>query len=420
MRIVSLATNDVRGGAARSAYRLHQGLVGLGLDATMLVRWKHSSDPSVVALDDAWASSEHVQEERACRQRWVRDNRTERSDTLFTLGQPSMAIAQHPLVRSADLLHLHWVANFLGPSSFAGLAALDIPIVWTLHDEWGYTGGCHYSAGCEQFRNGCRRCPQLREDPLRLIEDLAEERRRAWRPADLTIVGPSAWIVGRAGVSRILGGKPACTIPYGLDTATFRPARADERTRFRAAHGIGPDEFVLVFGVDRLGERRKGYADLVAALGRVERPVTLLRFGNADGADLPRQRTVDLGPIDDDALLALAYGASDAFVLPTLEDNSPNGILESLACATPVVAYATGGVPETVTDGVTGYLAPSGDVAALARALERAFDQRTQRSEMGRRCRERIEREHTLERQASRYLTLYRRIAHAAARESVA
>jgi glycosyltransferase involved in cell wall biosynthesis len=421
MRIVEIATNDLRGGAARSAYRLHQGLRRAGIDATMLVRWKQSNDDSVRALDEHWCDPALLERERALRQRWVRENRTDFSDTLFSLGSPSISLVQHPLVVAADVVHLHWVANFLGPASFEQLARLDKPIVWTLHDEWGYTGGCHYRNGCDQCFSRCSECPQLREDPLGLVPTLFDERIIAWRRANLTVVGPSRWIADCARRSAILGRHPQRVIPYGLDTSTFRPASADERRRFRDFHDIPHDAVVLAFGVDRVGERRKGYEHLSAALelaARRLRNVVILRFGDASGTRTPSLPTVDLGMLHDDRSLALAYGASDCFVLPTLEDNLPNGVLESMACATPVIAYATGGVPDLVDSTRHGLLVPTGDMAALAEALVDAASDAKRLRTWGRDARALVESEHTLERQAARYVGLYasvlRRTAEAA------
>lgn len=416
MKVLSIATNDVLGGAARAAYRLHTGLRAAGVDASMLVRWRHSGDPTVVAVGDL-ADEESLVRERELRRRWVRDNRTDRTDTLFSLPLSELAIVEHPLVRAADVIHLHWVANFLGPERFAALARLGIPIVWTLHDEWGYTGGCHYAAGCERFRSGCAECPQLREDPLRLVERLAVARRAAWTASGLVVVGPSRWIAERAAASAILGGCAVERIPYGLDERLFRPSTESERADVRAELGLPIDAFVVAFGVDRIAEGRKGAADLEHALAALPRDATLLRFGDATGAPPSKHRTIDLGVVRDDALLARAYGAADCFVLPSLEDNLPNGVLESMACGTPVVGYATGGIPDMVAEEVTGFLAPTGDRTALSQALRRAYDARSRLRAMGAAARERIEREHTEAVQASRYLRLYESLLR---REAVA
>lgn len=419
LRVVSLATNDVRGGAARSAYRLHLGLREAGVDARMLVRWKHSDDPTV-----ALAEVVEPEECRTLRRRWARDNRSGRTDTLFSLPVYSASLAAHPLVRDADIVHLHWVANFLGSAGIAEIAALGKPIAWTLHDEWAYTGGCHYTAGCMSFaESGCAACPQLRDDPLGLVARAFAERCAVLRAATVAVVAPSRWLTERARQSEALGHCASHTIPYGLDATLFAPCGPEARSAFRAAHGISSAAFVLAFGVDRLAERRKGLEHLHAALALVRHEVpslVALRFGDATGAEALPVPTVDLGPISDDRHLALAYGAADLFALPTLEDNLPNGALESLSCGTPVVAYETGGIPDVIDHGTEGLLAPAGDVAALARNIVAAARSGLRLRDMGRAGRARVVAQHTLAVQAGRYMQLYAQLGGRAALEAVA
>jgi len=146
----------------------------------------------------------------------------------------------------------------------------------------------------------------------------------------------------------------------------------------------------------------------------------VLRFGDATGSDAPSARTIDLGPIQDDRALALVYHSTDAFILPTLEDNLPNGVLESMASGTAVIAYATGGVPDLIDDGVHGWLAPTGDVRALAAVMRQAAGAKSALRAAGAAGRARIMERHTLAHQAECYIALYKDVYHRASREAVA
>ncbi|MFM7134022.1 MAG: glycosyltransferase, partial [Planctomycetota bacterium] len=360
----------------------------------------------------------------ALRRRYGRDNRSERTDTLFSLPVHSAPLAAHPVVRDADIVHLHWVANFLDGDGIAALADLGKPVVWTLHDEWAYTGGCHYAAGCTDFATGgCARCPQLREDPLGLVASAFARRADAFRSRAIRVVAPSRWLAERARESIVFRGQSVETIPYGLDIDVFAPPSNEDRSAFRRSIGVPEDAFVVAFGVDRIGERRKGAVDLLEALELARRGfpgIHLLRFGDASGSSKPAFPTIDLGPIADDRRLALAYGAADLFALPTLEDNLPNGVLESLACATPVVAYRTGGIPDVVTEGVEGFLAPTGRVEALACAIMRAAARGGDARALGWAGRARILAGHTLAAQARAYARLYGRLLANAGVEAAA
>jgi glycosyltransferase involved in cell wall biosynthesis len=116
---------------------------------------------------------------------------------------------------------------------------------------------------------------------------------------------------------------------------------------------------------------------------------------------------IHLGHINEDRLLALSYNVADLFVIPSLQDNSPNTVLESMACGIPIVGFETGGVPDMVREGVTGLLAPCNDVAALRAAIEDLIRKPSKREEMGLNCRREALREHSLVVQARRYAELY-------------
>src|SRR3954465_8401478 len=168
MQVVHLATFDRSGGAARSAYRLHQGLQQIGVDSLMHVREKASTDAAV----HSWPLN--LRGWRRKRVRWlekwyVRKNRTPLSNTYFSLDRP---LSLHErLIRAAaaaDIIHLHWVSEFLRAESIQRLLQLGKPVVWTLHDQRPFTGGCHFTAGCLGFTSDCATCAQLRLDPFAL------------------------------------------------------------------------------------------------------------------------------------------------------------------------------------------------------------------------------------------------------------
>ena len=165
MRVALLSTTDLAGGAARAAFRLLHGLRALDHDCSMLVRKKLSEDRDVcqVALDDGPLAKQREREAGRIRQYCIERNRTALSNTWFSLPIPGYDLARHERIQNADVVHLHWVSEFLSPFGIGKLQDLGKPLVWTLHDQRAFTGGCHYSAGCLRYEQDCLRCPQLRE-----------------------------------------------------------------------------------------------------------------------------------------------------------------------------------------------------------------------------------------------------------------
>lgn len=315
-------------------------------------------------------------------------------------------------VREADVIQLF---NTHG-GYFSHLALVPLsrgrPVVWRLSDMWAMTGHCAYSYECERWRTGCGSCPHLDEYP-RLGHDTSA---LLWRVknwiydrSQLVIVTPSTWLANLARQSPLLNRFPIHVIPNSVDTQVFRPVpRVLARQRF----GLDPARPVIFFNASSVRLARKGAAYLAEALTRLEvgepRPVLLVAGRDSEGwPGVHGYRTVALGHTDDDHALAAAYAAADVFVLPTLAENLANSLLESLACGTPVVSFAVGGVPEAVRHLETGYLAGSRDAADLARGLQLLLEDGALRERLARRGREVAVGEYGLDLQARRFASLY-------------
>ena len=306
--------------------------------------------------------------------------RSEATNTLFSIAHPGLALDRQALVAAADILHLHWTSWSVPPSVLRRWLAAGRAVVWTLHDLWPMTGGCHYPAGCEQYRTACIACPQL-HDAWSLVPNAFAEKRAAWSAPGPVIVAPSRWMAARAAESAILGGCRIAVIPNPVETDAFAP-RAD-RAALRAAFGIGPDDLLLVLGAFDNRERRKGGAMLIEALRRLHEDgrlaaalprgarLALAGFGRSPLPGWEGLTTLAFGEVEEDAVLADILGAADLACIPSLEDNYPNIALEALACGTPCLVTPVGGLPEMVREGTSGMVAGAAEAEALAEALLR-------------------------------------------------
>lgn len=329
---------------------------------------------------------------------------------IFTDAESRYGADMAAAVSDADVVNLHWVATFVNYARFFPALSPHQRIVWTLHDMAPFTGGCHYAKDCEGFLNSCGRCPILGS---RRESDLSrrtwERKRRALAHLDsrrLVVVTPSHWLASEARRSSLLGRFEVRVIPYGLDLDVFRPIdRVDARGRF----GLPVDAPVLLFVSDSLDNPRKGMAYLLEALAELpasSSPV-LLTMGSGPGEMGTSHRHVHLGTLRDAEEIAAAYAAADLFAIPTLDDNLPNTVLESLACGTPVIAFDSGGLPEMVDDGVTGALVPKGDSSALSRGIARLLDDPATLADMSAASSAAAQENYALRRQAEEYLELY-------------
>jgi len=413
MRVVHIATADCRGGAARAAFRLHEGLLSRGVDSAMLVKSKTSGLRSVQSIsrdkttDFFW---------KLLQTHSIDNNRSSLSNTFFSIGQPGYDLSEHPLVRKADILHLHWVAKFQSAASIARLQALGKLFIWTLHDQRPFTGGCHFSAGCARYEDRCQSCPQLKEDLCGLARANLADQMQLWRAADMVVVCPSKWLAACARKSALFRNARVETIPYGVEAAVFQPTpKAEARRKLR----LSEKGVYLLFGADHAAERRKGFRELIEAIEfcrsvpafreRVQRSeLALLAFG-AEHADVASLGIpfISLGYIQSDVQLALAYSAADLFVLPSLEDNLPNTMLEAMSCGTPVAGFDSGGVPDLLTNDITGQLAPVGNAQKLGEAIVSLLSDPSKLEVMGQNCRRTIEQRCSVQRQAEVLHQLY-------------
>ena len=413
MRVVHVSTEDIAGGAARAAYRLHTGLRQLGHDSSMYVFNRRSKDPHVTAFDASMDWTSRIRR-RLRRERIARDfarYSTSRpagfeifSDDRSEYGDDFM---KH--LPPCDVINLHWIARYVDQEAFFSAVPKRTPVVWRIADMNPITGGCHYDEGCGKYLDGCGACPQLGSDDADDLSRQVWERKReifaGVEALRLHFVALNRWMASNLAKHPFLNRFPVTIIPNGLDTDMFAPRN---RKFARETLGLPQDATIILFVASNVQIRYKGFLPLTEALSGLkgQDKLLLISVGTKSKLNLgvPHEH---LGHINDDRMLALTYNAADLFVVPSLQDNSPNTVLESMACGIPVVGFETGGVPDMVRDGVTGSLAPCNDVAALRAAIEDLIRKPSKREEMGINSRRVALHEYSLVVQAGRYDELY-------------
>lgn len=425
MKIVHLSTRDITGGAARGAYRLHRGLRSLDVDSTMFVLQRKSDDPTVVRFKRPHDPIRRLRRNRRRDQikRSFESYRASRPEGLEPFSDDRSHFASSVLrqLPVCSVINLHWIANFIDYQDLRAFIRKKVDVVWTLHDMNPFTGGCHYDEGCGRWSEICGACPQLSStDPKDLSYTVWQRKRTIFDKIELGrlhIVAPSRWLAREVQRSSLLGKFPVSVIPYGLDTNDFAP-RPQQAARAELG-GIPANARAILFISDSLTTRRKGMhilAKVLHDLARVPDLFLLFLGGDAPKMDIPIPN-LHLDYIKNDQQLAVVYSAADVLVLPSIQDNLPNTALESLACGTPIVAFAVGGLPDIVRQGFNGLLVPPGDVAGLATAIKELLLTPEKRQEMAENSRRLAVGEYSLEVQARRYIELYNQLGANAAPE---
>jgi glycosyltransferase involved in cell wall biosynthesis len=410
VNILLLSTFDIEGGAARAAYRLQQGLQQQGLDSQMLVQHQDSDGPQVLSpatrLAQGWATARLSLDALPLK----RYAQRQRHLTFSPQWLPDRTAAQVRQL-NPDLVNLHWInAGFL---QIETLAKLGKPLVWTLHDMWPFTGGCHYSNSCQNYQAACGACPQLGSQQERdLSRSIWTRKQKAWRSLDLTIVALCDWMAEAARSSSLFRHARIERIPNGINPALYRPIDA---RMARQLLGLPLEKRLVLFGsLKATSDRRKGFHLLQPALQALQQmedteEIELVVFGatRPDPAPDFGLKTHYLGSFKDDLTLALIYSAVDLFVLPSTEENLANTILEAMACGTPCVAFQIGGMPNLIAHQQTGYLAKPNDVADLAQGMQWVLADEQRHEQLSDQSRQRVMQEFTLDMQARRYGQLF-------------
>jgi len=372
LRVLQVSATDTIGGAGIAAYRLHQGLCESLIDSEMLVMRKVTSDPTIHRISDYLNRLSRLQRRfSAYRHKQTLQKNPRQSDSSYwSLNNQPYPIASVINSFNADVVHLHWVGdNFL---PIQELNKINARMIWTLHDMWAFTGGCHYSGECTQYQTGCGTCPQLLQSyPDDISSQISQQKINAWKEKPISIVTPSQWLAQCAHESRVLQDKNIHVIPNGIDTTQFKPIdRYSARTAFNLPH----DKKLVLFGAfGGTSDPRKGFKYLQSALKIVSEndAIELVVFGAEHPQNLDMGLPVyQVGRLQDSVSMALLYSACDVFVLPSMQDNFPNTILESLACGTPCVGFDTGGVKDLIQHKSNGYLAKLQDVDDLATGIK--------------------------------------------------
>lgn len=362
------------GGAGLAADRLVRGLRRVGCDTKLFGTLEHADRSYIEKIPELDQYSDRLI------RRW-RANQLSRlpvgyrgvspAGTPFFSDRSCHGLAMTKTFNGASVLHFHWVCDLLDYQDTIRRIPRKVPIVWTLHDMSPFTGGCSYSLGCDGYENNCSVCPHVLS-PLAQREVSNSHKRKRLSleslPNPIVCVSPSDWMTRSARNSRILGQVPCVTIPNGIDLNTFHPRL---RMGARRSLSLEGERLVVLFASANIHNPLKSVRSLqqsLQAAGLNQENSQVVYVGERPSRQLP-QWWRWLGNLRTEGSLARCFVGADLTVVPSIADNSPNVVAESLACGTPVVASRVGGIPELVEDGSNGFLYKSGDGIELSMIL---------------------------------------------------
>lgn len=400
MRVVFLSDLECLGGAALAASRLARGLAGQGVEVTRI--FNNSDSLRTPSVEPVTWKAHYVGPPRAL-EIGINALRRVHAKTARLAGSEYSARALRKTLASLelDVLHVHSLHNCYWDHDAIGDLDARIPVVWTFHDYWGFSPESY------RFRMPDGTDVRVKPDGPNREGAIAKRRRYFDSRARLHLAAP-ARETARLGTSYL--GRDVEVIPYGVPLELFAPV---DKKSARLALRIPDDRLLVGFIADHRDDPVKGFDTLRAALSRLDGSrVEAIALGRAQaGTELiGTVRVRSLGYVNNPEFLAIVYSAADVFVVPSRAENLALVCLESIACGTPVVGSAVGGIPDMVVDGETGWLFPCDEVGALAARLDALAKEPEAARRLTDACRKRALRDWPLERQAARYAAIYEQL----------
>jgi glycosyltransferase involved in cell wall biosynthesis len=410
MEVLQITTTD-SGGAGRAADRLNQGLQSIGVPSQMLVQKKTGSDYTV--LPPATKFSQRLAKLKPALNQLPLSLYPTREKSDYSLSWLPDHLSSQIRSLQPHIINLHWICD--GYLEVKNISKFKVPVVWTLHDMWAFTGGCHYIQGCDRYTQSCGHCPQLKSRRQHDLSFWQWRRKAAAFQHSMTFVSPSHWLAAVARSSPLLKHQRIEVIPNGLDAERYKPIN---RQMARTLLQLPQDKHLILFGaMQATDDKRKGFHWLKRALQELSQAgwndrVELVVFGASRPDSLVDSgfKVNAMGKLHDDVSLALLYAAADVFVAPSTEDNLPNTVMEALACGTPCIAFQIGGMPDLIEHRRNGYLARPYEIKDFMQGMVWILEDPDRHRQLCHRAREKVEQEFTLDIQACRYASLYQEL----------
>lgn len=413
MRVLIVNTSEREGGAAVAANRLMDALNNNGVKAKMLVKDKETDNITVVGLKGGLLQRFRFLWERWCVYYHLHFKR----DHLFDLDMANTGfdITKLPEFKEADVIHLAWInQGFLSLKDIRKIINSGKAVVWTMHDLWAATGICHFTFGCEAYKGQCHNCFYLPRGgkSTDLSTRVFNKKKKVYYNSGIHFVACSKWLGNSARQSSLLTGLQLSVIPNPIDTHVFCPK--DKRVA-RLHSTLPEDKRIILFVSQRVTMERKGMAYFIKAISLLaerypemkENTVIAILGGRADEVvsqlALP---SFPLGYVKNERQLVDIYNSADVFVIPSLDENLPNTIMESMACGVPSVGFKVGGIPEMIDHQKNGYVASYKDADDLAAGIHWVLGE-ADKEELKRQCVQKVMSCYSQRSVAMKYVEVY-------------
>ena len=356
MKVVHI-TKNLGGGAAQAALRLHQGLLNIGVDSNFLVHHHDGieSIPKGFSIEQFYSKSRFQLIQKlniVYNKRHVKFSRDIFYNPPFSLWR----IENLNILKNADVINLHWVPKVINYKTFFKKLE-NKRIIWTMHDMNPFTGGYHYRTDFPLY--------DLRD----MVADHELQKQNFLTSKPDVIVGPSKWLMNEAKNSVSFANKKIVNIPYNINFDIFKPG---DKSALRKKYNLPINKKIVIFVAENPADNRKGLSYLLKAIELINNPDVFYLVIGKKGRAGNLKNIKEVGFVKEEAVIAELYALSDIFVIPSLEDNLPNTVIEALSCGCVSIGFNIGGIPDMIKDNRNGFIANVISAESLAQSLQKA------------------------------------------------
>ena len=264
MKVVHVVNADIKGGAPKAAFALSKALQDIGVDSKMLVQRKFSNDKNVFSINTNYLKKQTTNFRMLIDLLQMKIF-TKTKKGRFSFGKVGTDITTNTLIKQADIIHLHWInEGYLSLNSLLELGKLNKPIFWTLHDMWAFTGGCHYSAGCQKYLDSCGQCPYLNYPSNNDFSfSNLNKKKIIFNNLNITFLTCSEWLGGIASDTPALNKKEVFPLHNTLYMNIYKPLHKEA---VRKKLNLSNEKFIIIFVSLSIDEERKGFIYLKKSL----------------------------------------------------------------------------------------------------------------------------------------------------------
>jgi glycosyltransferase involved in cell wall biosynthesis len=383
LEILFISTYTSIGGAARATLRIFDSLKSLPLRLKMFTASKLTHNENIYQV---LSTNDNLKLKFAFEiLKTIRAHTEEQHKILISYGQASAGVVDQINADSSNIVHLHWVCNYL---SIQDIARINKPVIWTLHDMWPFGGIEHINYDSDAFfythsiQNHVENSKSL---------EVFKEKVDAWQNKNFTIVAPSNWLASCAKKSILFHMCDIQVIPIPIDTIFWRPLNYDES---KSNFPFDPTKFQILFiGQNMINDSNKGWDLILESLkhlindSNLNFELILVGHEGEIPQDLPFS-VLSLGNIKQDNILVQLYSAVHVLAMPSRNEAFSLVTCEAQACGLPVVGFKIGGIPDIVVHQKTGWIAKPFDTYDFAKGIEWVLKDQQKRKKLSLMARE--------------------------------